>query len=101
MRVEKTCEGDIHRYECWDSSSVIAVAIVRDGESAHIIEINVNRERRGHGIGSWLLSLIKDDFCDKKITAEVFREREGWYEKNGFRRVCEKGHLVVMEFSES
>ncbi|MEM2250767.1 MAG: GNAT family N-acetyltransferase [Candidatus Hadarchaeales archaeon] len=99
MHIEKTCEGDIHRYECWNSSSVIAVAIVREDESVHILEINVNREWRGHGIGSWLLKVIKDDFNGKKITVEVFRERESWYEKNGFRRVGEKGHLIVMEFA--
>lgn len=99
MRIEKTCEGDVHRYECWSALSVIAVAVVRDGKSAHILEINVNREWRGRGIGSWLLKVIKDDFQGKKITAEVFREREGWYEKNGFKHVGEKGHLVVMEFS--
>lgn len=99
MHIEKTCEGDTHRYECWDTSSVIAVAIVRDGESAHIVEINVNREWRGKGIGSWLLNLIKEDFGGKRITAEVFKERESWYERNGFRRTGEKGHLVMMEFN--
>lgn len=77
------------------------MAIVRDGESAHIVEINVSREWRGRGIGSELLRIIKEDFRGKRVTAEVFRERVGWYERNGFERAGERGHLVLMELQKS
>jgi ribosomal protein S18 acetylase RimI-like enzyme len=100
MRIEKSREGNMQRYECWDTFTVVGFAVVQIEERAHILDINVRREWRGHGVGSELLAAILEDFGDRRITAEVFRERLPWYERNGFRRVGEKGPLVVVEFSK-
>ncbi len=98
MRIEKSRDGNLQRYECWDTFVVVGFAVVQVGECVQILDINVRREWRGRGVGSELLAAILDDFGDRRITAEVFEERLTWYERNGFRRVGEKGPLVLVEF---
>jgi len=100
MRIEKSREGNLQRYECWDTFTVVGFAVVQIGESVHILDINVRREWRGRGVGSELLAAILEDFGERRITAEVFGERLSWYERNGFRRVGERGPLIVVEFSK-
>ncbi len=95
--LEVLSSGNCTEYLYWDSSQVLARAVVVETEEeAEIKLINVSRHCRGSGIGSELLSRIIRDFQHKCLVVWTFRERCGWYTKNGFRVKERRANLVRM-----
>jgi len=69
-----------------------AVVLVEE-DCAHIGVINVDRNYRGHGIGTAILLSILKDFSDKKIEVETFSHIVPWYRKHGFKLLSESGSI--------
>ncbi len=95
--LEVLCSGGTKEYLYWDSSQVLARAVVTETEEvAEIKLINVSRHCRGSGIGSLLLSKIISDYRHKNLTVWTFSGRSGWYLRNGFTVQEENAGLVKL-----
>jgi len=95
--LEVVDKGGELEYLYWSAWQVAAKAVVEEGsERVEIKLVNVSRNRRGRGLGSWLLDRVVEDFRHRKIVAWVFKPRVGWYRKRGFSKEERKNSIVKM-----
>ena len=74
-------------YYLYDDSFVNVEAVAKIklySKYVKLLYINVNRNYRGNGKGSYLLNRIISDFADITVVVETFKERVAWYQKFGF-----------------
>lgn len=97
MQIERRDLEDRCKYVVWNEygSHIIGSATLVDGDKPVLLKgINIQRNRRGRGIGSELLNRILSDFEDSEIIAEVFNARVRWYRRHGFELDEEFDQLV-------
>ena len=84
---------------CFNNSSFVVMAIEQDSDkiigfarvlsdgflTTWICEILVSPSYQQKGVGSMLISKIKEDFNHTSIYAETFRGKEAFFEKNGIK----------------
>lgn len=100
--MEIKCEenGSEKCYEVWNDykTQVIGGAVLDEsGEDVAIKKINIQRNRRAHGIGSQLLEKIVSDYEDTVLKAWVFQARVNWYKRHGFQKEKENEDLIKMK----
>ncbi|MHA1505813.1 MAG: GNAT family N-acetyltransferase [Candidatus Asgardarchaeia archaeon] len=84
-------------YDCINTLGFAKVIEYKD--YVELRYINVDREYRGNGIGSTLLNHIIEEFPDKDIIVETFKERINWYSKFQFHVEKTNGNLIHMRLS--
>jgi len=87
-------------YYLYDDSFVTVEAVAKikmHSEYVELLYINVNRNYRGNGKGSYLLNRILSDFDDRKVIVETFKERVAWYEKFGFIVTYNHANIYMLE----
>ena len=87
-------------YYLYDDSFITVEAVAKIklySEYVELLYINVNRNYRGNGKGSYLLSRILSDYDDKKVVVETFEERVPWYEKFGFIVTSNHANIYTLE----
>ncbi len=95
--IEQTGEYQKYEYLVYDIYGITIIgygAVYRKGDSAEIKVINVDRYRRGEGIGSSILHKIVEDHTKRNIYVRTFDSLIPWYEKFGFRADSEPLLLV-------
>ncbi|MEM3465819.1 MAG: GNAT family N-acetyltransferase [Candidatus Jordarchaeales archaeon] len=101
--VECNVEDSVFEYRVYDDYgiSIIAYArVLRTEEWAEIKVINVNREYRGRGIGSILLTRIVKDHSNCTIIVETFKYLIDWYKRFNFKLVCENPVIMMKHESQ-
>jgi len=92
-KIDECVKREYKVYDEYEISIIGYAAVLVEENSVHIGVINVNRDYRGHGIGTVILLSILEDFSDKKIEVETFNYLVPWYEKYGFKLIGESGNI--------
>jgi len=85
-------------YDEYEISIIGYAAVLVDDGHACINVINVDRDYRGHGIGTAILLSILEDLCDKKIEVKTFSYLVPWYKKHGFKLLDETGNIFHLMY---
>ena len=94
------CENNNLTYYLYDDAFVTVEAVAKikiHAEYVELLYINVNREYRGNGKGTYLLNRIINDFNNRKVIVETFEERVNWYKKFGFNIISSHANLYKLE----
>ncbi|MHA1238068.1 MAG: hypothetical protein ACTSSJ_02260 [Candidatus Odinarchaeia archaeon] len=104
MEIIKSFKGSVNgkekiEYQILDNYgvSILANAILSDNGSDVCIEfINVSRNERGKGIGTFLLSSIINDNPKRPISVVTFSNLVNWYHEHGFKKISQKGNICYL-----